>query len=864
MSNSASSAPEKPAAQRRSRGCLGCAGTLLFWALLILIVLIPAAAGGSVLYVQRTLPQTSGTLSVTGLDRSVSVVRDRWGVPYITAATEHDLFFAQGYVTAQDRLFQMDVNRRTAEGRLAEIFGRGPKDSVLNTDKFLRTLDFMSAAQAEFQSYDPDTRAILEAYAQGVNAFIDQHRDSLPLEFSILGFVPEPWSAVDSVAYGRVVALSLDSDWQQKYARALLLAKLSPATVDALYPAYPKSNPTLLTVAGLPAPLEPPSHVTGDIAPSQTTASVMPHISASQRAAFASLPIGVLEHLSGLQQLLGSVTDALGSNDWVVDGTHTVTGKPLLANDPHLGINEPAIWYEVALRGPITSVDGFSFPGVPGIIIGHNANIAWGVTNVGADNSDLYLERLDPSGHPGEYVYDGVWLPITTRQETIKVRGEATPVTMTVRATDHGPLLNDVVSDLKGFSVPVALKWTALQPSYSFAGFFQLDHAANWTTFRAAVSHISISQNFVYADREGNIGYQMSGCLPVRPADNAVLPVAGDTSDHEWEGCVPFDLMPMLFNPPTHIIVTANNQIVPDAASLYVTTQWDRGYRARRIIDLLVSTPTLAVTDYARIQNDVYSVAAAQIAPIFASAAGSAGGDAAPAARLLTNWNDQLTTDSGAAAIYEVALGTLARETLEPVLGKDLYAIYRGTTSASNLIQTLYELLRAPKAPFFGATTDGQAASARDTTVARAVKDAVHQLASAQGSDPAQWRWGPLHQASFAHPLASVSPLNLVFGISKVDRPGDSTTVNVGGDGRFSADPPDYSQRTIPSMRQIIDLSNFDKSLWVIPAGQSGQPFSPHYTDLLPLWDQGRYESMSYSPEAIGAATQTVLILKPA
>jgi penicillin amidase len=818
------------------------------------------AAGAATIFVQRTLPLTSGTLAAPGLSAAVTVIRDRWGVPHITATTEHDLAFAQGYVTAQDRLFQMEVNRRVAEGRLAEIFGRGPDDGVLNLDRLTRTLDLFAAAEGELAATDAAVRATLTAYADGVNAFIRAHRDRLPLEFTILGFAPEPWRPVDTLAFGRVEALTLDSTWQTKYSRALLLGHgLDAATVSALFPSYPLTNPALLTAHGTAAPLE---RQPGQGGVSQRS---MPDPGpAATRLAFARLAAAPPRADALARTLLGGIADALGSNDWVVDGTRTASGKPLLANDPHLGISEPAIWYEVALRSPQTDVIGFSFPGTPGVIIGHNRDIAWGVTNVGADNADLYMETLDPSGHPGQYEYLGAWLPLATRQESVRVRGEARPLTFSVRSTQHGPLLNDAVSDLTGYATPVALKWTALQPGYQFAGFFQLDQATGWASFQAALQHVSISQNFVYADANGNIGYQMSGLLPIRSAANDTLPVAGDVADHEWQGYVPFSQMPSLFDPPTHVIATANNQIVPDSFPAYVASNWDAGFRARRIVDQLAGATGLTASDYAALQNDVYAIPAATLAPIYATAAAAAGADGAVAAKMLGAWDDRMTRDSAAAALYEVTTGMLARDLLEPVTGKRLYPVYRANLEPSNMQLVVMNLLAVPRAPFFGASTDAQAAAARAAVVTRALKEALASLRAALGSDPTRWRWGALHQAHFAHPLASVAPLNLAFDIAPVERPGDSVTVDVGGAGGFSADPASYGQHTIPSMREIVDLSDFDRSLWVIPAGESGQPYSPHYADLLPLWDQGRYEAMAYSAAATARVATDVLTLTPA
>ena len=545
----------------------------------------------------------------------------------------------------------------------------------------------------------------------------------------------------------------------------------------------------------------------------------------------------------------------MGSNNWVVDGTRTVTGEPLLANDPHLGINMPSIWYEVALRGGGLDVIGFTFPGVPGVVIGHNNMIAWGVTNVGADDTDLYLEKLDPVNHPGMYEYEGQWVPLTSHQEVIRIRG-GTPVTMTVNATQDGPLLNAVQKDLKHYTA-VALKWTALQPGYSFAGFFQLDFALNWQEFQAAIANISISQNFVYADTAGNIGYLMSGLLPIRPSDNDILPVDGSNSLHAWQGYVPASQMPRLYDPPTHVIVTANNQIVPFSYSSYVTTNWDQGFRARRILDLLMAKPKLSVDDYKRIQADVLSIPATIIVPFLIIAGQASTGDAAAAASLLKGWDGTMSRQSVAASVYEVASGYLLREILEPLLGKKLYAMYCANYSSSGLFSLLIGLLAAPTPPFVAGT------GARDTLIVQALADAMKALRSEFGTDTTNWQWGRLHQASFQHPLATVTPLNLIFGTSPLDRPGDDVTVNVGGDGDFALDPPSYAQQTVSSMREIIDLGNFDNSLWVTTTGESGQPYSAHYSDLIPLWDQNRYQSMQYTATAEAKAAVDVLVLTP-
>lgn len=833
--------PATPVVQRRRS-----AGRIIFRVLLgtaITVVVLAALAGTtSVWFVQRTLPQTTGTLTIKGLHSNVSVVRDKWGVPHITGDDLHDVSFAEGYTQAQDRLFQMEFNRRIAQGRLAEMFGAGEKDSILKTDILLRTLDLYGAARFEEANLDDRTLTMLAAYADGVNAFLADHQNSLPLEFTVLGITPQKWTPLDSLAYGRVVALSLDSTWGIKYSRAMVSSKAGPIVTAALFPQYPAANPTLFA--------------------SPNTAASPTESGAASKAA---LPIRVqstqelspnlLEGTAFLRELLGNVRDALGSNDWVVDGTHTVTGKPLLANDPHLGIRMPSVWYEIGLRGGGLDEIGFTFPGVPGIIIGHNDYIAWGVTNVGADNTDLYIETLDPINHPGQFMYDRGWQPMDVRQQTIHIRGGASK-TITIESTIHGPIINSGLDDLKKYP-PVSLKWTALQQSYSFRGFFQLNFARNWSEFLGSLSNISISQNFVYADTYGNIGYRMSGVLPIRPAANGLLPVAGNTSDHEWQGYVPQNEMPTLYNPDTHIIATANNQIVPSDYPVYVTNDWDCGYRARRIDDLLTSKPTLSIADIEQIQADVYSIPASKLVPAFIQAGQAAGGDAAKAAALLQGWDYNMTRNSTAAAVYEVTAGTMVRQIVEPALGKDIYTIYQNNATPSCMFTMLINLVTQPSQMLDSSQT-------RDAAISKAMAAAVQSLRAQFGNDTSKWQWGALHTAHFQHPLASVKPLDKIFDVAPVARPGDNSTINVGGSGDFTADPASYAQRTVPSMRQIIDLSNFNNSVWVTTTGESGQPFSAHYSDLVPLWDQNRYQAMLFTAAAVAKDNQALLLMQPA
>ncbi len=816
----------------------------------ILVVLVGDVALAGTLIVNAAFPQVSGTIHLAGPNGPITVIRDHYGVPHIQAGDIHDALFAQGYVTAQDRLWQMDFNRRIAAGRLAEIFGAQEVDA----DKFLRTLGLAQSAQNDVVRLSPDLRAEFDAYTQGINAFIDSHRDSLPLEFRILGYTPEPWHDTDSIAYGKVIALDLDNAWSDKLARMDVLSRTgSAAATAALFPAYPTDNPTLIDKSGTTeiAPNSEQPISSGQTADSALAITLTPAQQAVARQ-IADVSSPALDWLRN--DVLGSITGALGSNDWVVAGSHTTTGMPLLANDPHLGIQYPSIWYEVALRGGSLDEIGYTFPGVPGIIIGHNEHIAWGVTNGMVDDTDLYIEHLSADG--SSYLSNGQMLPVQTHTETIKIAGGKS-TTFTVRSTRHGPILNDVVSQLKNVQQPIALQWTALQPDYSFAGFFELGLAQNWPQFEAAVQDISISQNFVYADTSGNIGYRLSGWIPIRSAANGWLPVDGSTSANDWTGRIPFDQMPHLFNPPSGIIWTANNRIVPDNYPYFVTNDWDSGFRARRIEQLLTAKPQISADDIAAIQNDVVSLPAQQIAPIYLAVAQHAGGDGSAKARaILQGWDGTMSRDSAAASFFEVTSTMLIQDLVKPQLGDKTFQDWNDSEQSVNKLLFLRDELVAPQPPFLAGT------SARDAAILKAENEAAAYLTRHfNTSDATKWQWGQLHQAHFDHPLASVAVLRPLFPNQAVARPGNISTVNVGGDGDFAAG--NYDQQDVPSMRQIIDLSDFDNSRFVTTTGESGEPFAAHNFDLLPLWDAGHYQPMEFTAGAVRSDAANTLTLEP-
>ncbi len=758
------------------------------------VVLVLGAAAGTVYVVRRAWPQTAGVLAVEGLQAPVEVIRDRWGVPHIYARTEHDLFFAQGYVHAQDRLWQMEVHRRTASGRLSEWFG----DRTLATDRFLRTLGLRHAAALEWRLLSAETQAALRAYAEGVNTFLRQNRGRLPLEFLLLRTSPEPWSPIDSLAFGKLMAYELGGNWQTELLRVELQARLGPDGVARL----------------LPPPLPGTPVIVGE---------------------GASTRVG--QHTAAA---------AVGSNNWVLSGQKTDTGKPYLANDPHLSIGFPSIWYTMHLVGGRYQVIGFTFPGVPGVVIGHNGHLAWGVTNANPDVQDLFVERLHPQDS-SRYLFRGQWRPVQTRVEEIRVRGRSEPERLVVRSTHHGPILNDVVEGLREV---VALRWTALLPITVAEGVLRYNRARTVQEFRDALRYFHVpAQNFVFADREGNIGYQLAGRVPVRARGDGTAPVPGWTGEFEWVGWIPFEALPFFLNPPRGWIATANNRIVPEGFTYHLGSEWSEGLRAQRIAQVLASRDRFSLEDLKRLQYDHVSLAARRIAPVLARVASSDGGMRAIQEEL-ARWDGTLAVDSRAAAVYEAFLVRAAETLFGSRLGQRLWDRYARRPFVMAALLWLWE---RPQDPWWGP-------GGRDRAVAEILQAAVRDLEARLGRDRSRWRWGSLHKARFRHLLDPIPVLGPLLGLGPFPTPGDGWTVN---QAAYSLLEP-FDQTVVASMRMIVDLANLDRSVAVHTTGQSGLPGHPHRADLAPLWAEGAYHPLLWSLQAVQRHAQARLELRPA
>lgn len=757
------------------------------------------------LLVLRPLPTVDADERLLGLHERVEVLRDKYGVPHIFATDQHDVFFAQGYVTAQDRLWQMDIYRRAATGRLAEVLG----EPGLESDRFMRTLGLGRAAQLDLSVISGEARGLVEAYMEGVNKFLQQHGDSLPLEFTILGYRPEPWTLLDTLAIAKLQLYDAAGNYTQELLRASIAARLGPEVLATLLP-----DPSANAVAD-------------DV---RTWALVAPEMS----------PGVAGDGPAALANVLGGAGQGIGSNCWAVAGSRTATGKPLLAGDPHLPVRNPSIWYEVALDAGDLHLIGFSIPGVPGVVIGHNDRVAWSFTYAYADTQDLFVERQDPADLR-RYEFEGRMENATFIREVVRVKGRADPVVVDVVITRHGPILTPVLKEQKA---QLALRWGALDGTRTIEAVLGMGRARSFTEFRAAAAlFIGATLSACYADVDGHIGYLLVGRLPDRKAGDGRLPVPGWSGEYEWRGLRPAVDNPFLLDPPGGVVLNANNRPVDRATETGWEGEWDPGFRYAYLRAALADIRGADVARFRSLQTDFTSLPVQRFRATILSAR-AASPLAADAQALVRNWDGVLGVDSAAAAVYEAWLVHMCERTFRDKLGPSLYEQY---LTDGRPTFALYDLIGSPSSTWFADLARGEAGE-RDAIASQALENAVRDLARRLGADPASWRWGDLHTVSFEHPLSAARPLDLVFTIGPVRRPGDGYSPNVAG---YSLLRP-FALRSHASERQIVDLADVDASLSIIPTGQSGQPFSPHWGDQTGLWATGEYKPMAISRERIG------------
>ena len=860
-------------------------------ALLTVVVLVAVVAVGGLVAAISVggQPQLSGTRDVPGLGAEVTVTRDENGVTQIGASSQHDLFFAQGWVHASERMWQMEIWRRAGAGRLSELFG----ETTVDQDRFVRTLGWRQAAERDLAVASPEGLAVLQAYADGVNAYLDGHPGGLGTAWSIIGaqsgksglfdgFRPEPWTPLDTLTWAKVQAWGLGGNWDTELFRLLMDAKLGdPAITDELFPAYSADAPVIAV---------PDGGTAGSIPTTGADALTLAAESSPDAAAWLAIARAAssIPEIVGLAPARDLVNDGgVGSNNWVVAPSRTATGTALLANDPHLGFNMPSVWYVNGLHcQPVSTacpydVAGVTFPGTPGVVAGHNANIAWGVTNVNPDVQDLVEEKLDPADST-KYLTATGSAPFVIRVETIKVAG-GEDVVMEVRETSHGPILNGVEPSLADGHPMYALRWTALQaPDQVLEAFLGVDRATDFTAFREALSLFGApSQNFVYADRSGNIGYQMPGKVPVRTLadDHGLRPVPGWDGQHEWASYIPFDKLPSVYNPTSGRIVTANNAVF-DGTSGFLGAEYDRGDRAARIAELIDAAGNQVTLDtFAAIQGDTLLRRAARMTPGLVDLAPKPGTpDGAVVLDLITRWDGRCDTASAGCAAYMTFEYAIERAVFDDELG-DQARSYIGSDWANDLVATLVGTDAGRASTWWGNRTAGTGASAADVTAL--ALDAAGSWLRRDMGDPDQWTWGRIHHVAFKEAtlgISGIGPLEWIFGTSPAEVNGaagavDNTYSRLGRGYQDPADPTApyadtlaklFSVTNGPSMRALYDMGNLDAGRIVTTTGQSGQPFSSHADDWVGKWLRNETVPLPFTREAIDAAAAAVLVLRPA
>jgi penicillin amidase len=839
-------------------GSVACLGIILVGAWLVLT--------------RMSFPRTSGTERLEGLSAPVIVQRDPYGVPHIYARSSKDLFLAQGYVHAQDRFWQMELSRRIGAGRLSELFGK----SQLQTDIFLRTLGITRVAQREYDEADPGLKGILEAYAAGVNAYIHNRSPArLGLEFTVLNLTGvktriEPWTPVNTLAWGKMMAWSGDGCWTDEITTMRLLHTMGIPGIRGLFTPYR-----------------------------------------------SEMPFAVTDRESGSAQgapLFGGDW-GFGSNGWVIGGSRSASGKPILANDMHLDVQIPSIWYEVGLHGVDENgragrtkdcpfdLYGYSLPGAPGVVSGHNDRISWGMTYLHGDVQDLYLEKINPR-NPDQYMVDGAWKDMELIYEEIPVRKANEPYRLRVRATRHGPLISDhgEQAALNGFMSPpdaafpegveltaVSLQWAALQPSNVVRAELLLDQAESYAQFREALrSWYAPSLNFIYADVDGNIAYQCAGRIPVRAKGLGEAPMPGWTSQFEWRGFIPFDELPRSLNPSKGYIVTANNPPEGKSYPHFLGTGLDYGYRARRIVEMIEAhTTPFRVTDVQQMQADTLNYTAREIC------AALKGLDLRPTAlekriadqknqdltarqkqdfqkkeaetltrmetarQMLLGWDGRMSGDSAAAALYACVWQRLVTE-----IFRDQYPEAEWPMTASGRAENaVHFLLQDPSAALWDDITT-PARETRDEILVRSFRRGYSSLVDAEGNDPRKWRWDKIHTITFVNQTlgkSGVAPLEKIFNRGPFPVPSGPTEVNAEAWDRKRP----FEVTLYPSMRFIVDMGSLSHALSVLPTGQSGHPGNRHYDDFIRLWQKVEYHPALWDRADIERASRSKLILTP-
>jgi penicillin amidase len=758
-------------------------------------------------------PQTSGEVTLKGLKEDVEIIRDTYGVPHIYAKNEPDLYLALGYAMAQDRLWQMEFLRRLGHGQLSEVFG----EDFIKADRYFRML---TAAGLNRES-PTELAFIRKSFADGVNAYIEIHGDQLPFEFKLLGYKPEPWHIDDYLAVLKVMNWILSMGWQVDLTAARMLEKVGEERLREAFPVWPDDAPLII--------------------PEESKAlSVRSNPTLETRR---------------LVERLTTFSSAAASNNWVVSGKKSVTGKPILANDTHLGLTNPSVWWEVHMSCPTINVSGFTLPGVPGIAIGHNAHVAWGITNVMVDDVDFYIEKINPE-NPRQYWYEDHWEDMKVIEETIHIKGQD-PVRTEILLTRHGPIVNETKEGSK--ERPLSARWAfteCLQPAQAA---YLLAKAKDIGEVKEALRYWELpSQNFVFADTNGNIGYWCSATIPIRSKGDGILPVPGWTGEYEWKGYVPFDERPHLMNPEDGFIATANNKVVGEDYPYLIGHYWEPMDRITRIHQLLTAKEKLSVEDFKRMHQDVYCILASEMVPKMLQVLKRRFSDkeAQKAKDTLSKWDFTMTKDSVGASLFGVTYQKLMENIFKDELGEELFQEY--IKLALFPPRAIRMMIRKGSSPWFDDLNTAEEETMEDI-MAMSLSQTLSELKEVIGGDMEKWTWGRIHTLTFEHVLGKKKPLDRIFNLGSFPVGGSHLTINK---KQYPYDKP-YQTNHGVSQRMIVDLSNLDNSLHVLPTGQSGHLKSPHHKDQIDLYLGGKYHPAWTDRRELEKHAEATLILRP-
>lgn len=754
----------------------------------ILIAIVLLISGTGLYLTKKSLPSIKGNLEIGILNNKVSVVRDEKGVPHINAKNLHDLYVAQGFITAQDRLFQMDLSRRQASGQLSEVIG----DATVDRDSYFRTLGLRRAAEDSLNSYSKDAKDVLNWYADGVNEYIKYatEKHKLPVEFKILQYKPTKWSAIDSLAIGKYMAFDLGGHWNEQAFRYYAMNKFPKEKALELFPADNDLDPYIIP---------------------KTTSKV------DVEKSFASAVIPPVWN---------------GSNDWVVSGTKTKSGKPLLADDPHLGLATPSIWYETHLKSKEMNVKGVIFAGVPGIIVGHNDHVAWGVTNVGPDVQDLYIEKRNPN-KSDEFLYDGKWEKAKVVNETIKIKDKKSKI-LPVMITRHGPVISEFASEA-GKNTVFSLQWTALQPTRELEAVLKFDVAKDWDTFKEGLALFEApAQNFVFAADDGTIAYRANGKIPIRKKGDGLMPVPGWTSDYGWKSYISYEDLPTLVNPKEGFISTANNKVVDDSYPYHISHSWAQPYRQMRIREVLGQNDKLTSKDMKKLQMDEMNLQAKEHTPKFIQSIkkneDKLTGVEKDALKELEKWNFKDDKDEASPLIFQRWMTEINNALFNNQISTDMMDLFGDRKVVVD--QLLRNSLSGKKVIWIDEK------GGIDQLLLDTYKRTIKNISKVDGDDVAKWSWGDHHQVAFKHPLSSIKVLSYFFNAKDpIPVGGSSTTVKAAG----------YDENGIvdhgAAWRTVVDFSDLSKSENIVGPGQSGNIGSKWYSDQMEDWANGVYHT---------------------